>query len=159
MRGRACALGPLPLEVDVPRRILAHPQDGVPGTIEEAGQRVHGVYYLAAYLYGPEETMPAGMDTLSKLRALHGSPTQRSLVVPFTGEAKFTVGSDSLGVPDDRVIVLIEFSYPDSGPPPEVCSCGKLSFRHAVSYHEPGELHRTPSSMSVGERDRSGGGQ
>ena len=155
MRSQACALpvrwtdAPYQttrLEVDVPRRILADPLDGVPGTIEDDGRHVRGTYYMAAYVYGPEEAPPAGMDTLSKFRALHGSPTQQSLVVPFTGDTKFTFGPEFLSLPDDRVIVLIEFSSADSGPQPEVCSCGKLSVRHAVSYHDS-HADRAPTAL------------
>ena len=119
----------------MPRRILAHPRDGVPGTIDDDGQRVQGIYYLAAYAYGADETPPAGRDTLTKLRGLHGA-TQELLIVPFTGETTFTFGPDVLSLAGDRVIVQIEFSYPHSGPPPEVCSCREVSVRHAVSYHD-----------------------
>ena len=118
----------------MPRRIFAHPRDGVLGTIDDHGQRVRGTYYLAAYAYGPDETPPAGMDTLTRLRGLHGA-TQGLLVVPFTGETTFTFGPDVLSLPGDRVIVRNEFLYAASGPAPELCSCGKVSVRHAVSYH------------------------
>jgi hypothetical protein len=120
----------------MPRRILAYPQD-VPGHFDNPnGQRLQGVYNLVAYVYGPQEEVPAGRTTLRELRALHWDSTQQSLVVPFTGDTKFTFGPDLLNLIDDRDIVQIEFSSPHAGPPPEVCSCGKLSFRHAVSYHE-----------------------
>jgi hypothetical protein len=29
-----------------------------------------------------------------------------------------------------------EFRFPHEGPPPAVCSCGKLSLRHAVEFHD-----------------------
>jgi hypothetical protein len=121
----------------VPRRILAHPQNGVPGTFDEPnGQRLQGVYKVVAYVYGPGEAVPAGRTTLRELRALHGDPAQQSLVVPFTGDTTFTFGPDLLNQIDDTDIVQIEFSSPGGGPKPEVCSCGKLSVRHAVSYHD-----------------------
>jgi hypothetical protein len=94
----------------VPRRIFAHPQNGVPGHFDNPnGQRLQGVYNLVAYVYGPEEDVPAGRTTLRELRVLHGNPTQQSLVVPFTG-AKFTFGPDLLNQIRDTDIVQIEFA-------------------------------------------------
>ena len=74
------------------------------------GKRVQAVYRLAAYVYGPGETPPAGRTTLRELRALHGKPTQQSLVVPFT-DTKFTFGPEVLSLDNDRVIVQIEAKY------------------------------------------------
>lgn len=94
----------------MPTRIPAQPQD-VPGHLKETGKRVQGLYNLVAYVYGPQEDVPAGRTTLSELRALHGGGTQQSLVVPFTGDIKFTFGPDLLRLNGDRVIVQIEFAY------------------------------------------------
>ena len=88
-------------------------------------------------MYGPGEVPYASAESMAELRAKYWDPSQRALVIPFTGHT-YEFGPKLLSQTTDTTMVLIriEFQFPHEGPPPEVCSCGRLSFRHAVSYHE-----------------------
>ena len=122
----------------MPKRIVADPESGYPGTIEDKGTRVQGIYRYAAYVYDQGEVPYASADSMAELRAKYWDPSQQALVIPFTGGRTYEFGSKLLSQTTDTTMVLVrvEFQFPHEGPPPEVCSCGRLSFRHAVSYHE-----------------------
>jgi hypothetical protein len=53
------------------------------------------------------------------------------------------------------VLIGITFQYlhKSESPPPDVCSCERLSFRHAVSYHDTEVTPAVPSHPA----DRAGG--
>jgi hypothetical protein len=123
----------------MPKRVVADPEGGVPGRLEERGTWVQGMYRMVAYVYGPGEVAPADIDqeTTAELRGKYWDPARRSLVIPFTGGRTFEFGPELLHGNADTTVVHVrpEFSYADPGPPPEECSCGRLSFRHAVEYH------------------------
>jgi hypothetical protein len=78
-----------------------------------------------------------GRRFIAELRATYWDEAQGALVIPFTGGRTFTFGSKLLRHTGDATMVLsgITFWHPHEGPPPEICSCEKLSFRHAVEYH------------------------
>jgi hypothetical protein len=122
----------------MPRRIWADPEGGFPGKWEQNdGTWVQGTYRYLAYVYGPGDVPDASAKSIAELRAKYLEESQGALVVPFPGGRTFTFGPKLLSDTTDATMVLIgiTFSYPHEGPPPEVCSCGKLSFRHAVEYH------------------------
>lgn len=58
--------------------------------------------------------------------------------MPFTRGRTYEFGPKLVSRVTDATMVLIrvEFQFPHEGPPPEICACDKLSFRHAVSYHD-----------------------
>ena len=124
----------------MPKRIVAEPESGFPGQIEERGTWVQGVYRMVAYVYGPDELAPTGIDraTITELRAKYWDPARQALVIPLGSRHTFELGHELLThVPDTAVIhVRPEFSYPHEGPPPKECSCGTLSFRHAIEFHD-----------------------
>jgi hypothetical protein len=97
---------------------------------------------MVAYAYGPGEVVPAGIDraTVAELRAKYWNSERRALVIPFPSQSgrTYEFGPRLLSQITDATVVHVrpEFSYPHEGPPPQVCSCGKLSVRHAVSYHD-----------------------
>lgn len=124
----------------MPIRIVADPQGGFPGKIEEKGTWVQGLYKMVAYVYGPGEVVPAGIDraTIAELRAKYWDPTRRALVIPWRAGRIFEFGPELLSETTDTTVVHVrpEFSHRHRGPKPEVCSCGSLSFRHSVSFHD-----------------------
>jgi hypothetical protein len=121
----------------MPKRIVADPETGHPGTLEDHGKRVLGIYRYVAYVYGAGEIPYRSAESMAELRAKYWDPSQQALVIPFTGGLTYEFGTKLLSQTADTTMVLIrvEFQFPHEGPPPEVCSCGKLSFRHAVEYH------------------------
>ena len=123
----------------MPQRVVADPEGGVPAKIEDHGTWVQGVYKMVAYVYGPGEVARADIDqaTIAELRAKYWDSARRSLVIPFTGGRSFEFGAELLSENTDTTVVHVrpELSYSDPGPKPKECSCGKLSFRHAVEYH------------------------
>jgi hypothetical protein len=130
----------------MPKRVVADPEGGFPGQIEEGGTWVQGIYRIVAYVYGPGEVPPAEIDraTTAELRAKYWDPARRALVIPL-GSGTYEFGPKLLSQTTDATVVIVraEFSYPHRGPKPEVCSCGRLSFRHSVSYHDTaGQLRR-----------------
>ena len=130
----------------MPKRFVADPEGGVPGRMEEHGTWVQGMYRMAAYAYGPGEVPPADIDqaTMAELRTKYWDPARRALVIPFTGGRTFEFGPKLLSEVSDTTVVHVrpEFSYPLEGPPPKECTCGTLSFRHAVGYHVANEAAR-----------------
>ncbi|MGH2492300.1 MAG: hypothetical protein ACRDF9_12405 [Candidatus Limnocylindria bacterium] len=124
----------------MPRRVVADPEGGFPGKMEEGGTWVQGIYRYVAYVYGPGEVPPAGIDlaTIAELRAKYWNSERGTLLVPFPGGRTYEFGPKLLSQTTDTTVVHVrpEFWFPHGGPPPEVCSCGRLSFRHAVSYHD-----------------------
>ena len=121
----------------MPQRIVADPETGYPGTMEDDhGEPVHGVYRYAAYVYGAGEVY-AYAESMAQLRAKYWNPSHQALVIPFTGGRTFVFGTKLLSQTTDATMVLIrvEFQLHHEGPPPEICSCDRLSFRHAVEYH------------------------
>ena len=126
----------------MPLRIVADPEGGFPGKIEDKGTWVQGIYRLVAYAYGPGEVVPAGIDraTIAELRAKYWNSERRALVIPFPSKSgrTYEFGPKLLSQTTDTTVVHVrpEFSFTREGPPSEVCSCGKLTVRHAVSYHD-----------------------
>ena len=121
----------------MPQRIVADPEGGLPGRIQDDGTWVQGVYRVVAIVYGPGEVVDGGdCTTLAELRAKYWDPTRRSLVIPFNG-GTYEFGSKLLGQMTDAAVIQIrrEFSYPTTDGPPKECACGELSFRHSASYH------------------------
>ena len=123
--------------VEMPKRIVADPETGYPGTLEDQGKPVRGTYRYAAYVYGAGEVPYASAESMAELRAKYWNPSRQALVVPFTGGRTYEFGTKLLSQTTDATMVLIrvEFQFRDDGPPPEICSCERLSFRHAVEYH------------------------
>nr|MBA2599049.1 hypothetical protein [Actinomycetota bacterium] len=122
----------------MPKRIVADPESGFPGTFEENdGTRAEGTYRYVAYVYGPEEIPYVSAESTAELRAKYWDPAQQALLIPFTQGRIFTFGPKLLSQATDTAMVLIriEFQYSNPGPKPEICTCGKLSVRHAVEYH------------------------
>jgi hypothetical protein len=122
----------------MPQRIWADPEDGFPGKWEENdGTWAQGTYKYLAYVYGPGEVPDAHAKSIAELRREHWDEAQAALVIAFTGGRTFMFGPKLLSHTTDTTMVLIgiTFHYLHKKPPPEVCSCGKLSFRHAVEYH------------------------
>jgi hypothetical protein len=140
----------------MPTRVVATPERGYPGTLDEPGKgaRVHGIYRYVAYVYGPDEIPYPAAESMAELRAKYWDPSRRALVVPFTGHT-FEFGTELLGQTTDTTMVLIriEFQYPHEGPTPEQCSCGTLSFRHAVAFHESDAERSALHSVSGVEPD------
>jgi hypothetical protein len=135
---------------EVPRRIWADPEAGYPGTWEEKdGTRVEGTYRFLAHVYGPDETPHSSAESIAELRAKYWDDAVGALVIPFTRGRTFTFGPKLLSDTSDATMVVpqITFSYPHAGPPPEICSCGKLTFRHAVEYHRSADSHLGPASL------------
>jgi hypothetical protein len=122
----------------VPKRVVADPESGYPGTIEDNGTHVQGIYRFAAYVYRPGEVPDASAESMAQLRAKYWDASQQALVIPFTGGRTYELGAKLINRTTDSTMVLIriEFQFADNSPPPEICTCGKLSFRHAVEYHE-----------------------
>jgi hypothetical protein len=123
----------------MPQRIWADPEDGFPGKWEENdGTWAQGTYKYLAYRYGPDEVPDAHAKSIAELRTEYWDEAQAALVIPFTGGRTFTFGPKLLSHATDTTMVLIgiTFHYLHKRAPPDVCSCGKLSFRHAVEYHE-----------------------
>ena len=125
----------------MPKRIWADPDDGFPGTWEESdGTSAPGTYKYLACVYGPDEVPDVHAKSIAELRTEYWDEAQAALVIPFTGGRTFTFGPKLLSLTTDTTKVLIGitfyYTHPQKGPPPEECSCGKLSFRHAVQYHE-----------------------
>ncbi|SRR6266508_1926981 len=103
----------------MPRRIVALPRDGIPGTFEEDdGARVQGVYHKVAYVYDPGEVAPA-CRTLGELKAKYWSAASRSLVIPFAN-SEFSFGAELLGQTSDSTLICLrtEFSYRPVGANP-----------------------------------------
>lgn len=97
----------------MPRRIVAVPLDGIPGTFEEDdGRHVDGFYRKVAYVYDPSEAAPVGRRTLAELKAKYWSASSRSLIIPFANGA-FTFGPDLLGQTSDATLIYLrtEFWY------------------------------------------------
>jgi hypothetical protein len=69
----------------MPKRVVADPEDGYPGKIEDKGKWVQGIYRYVAYVYGPGEVPYASAESMAELRAKHWDPSQQALVIPFTG--------------------------------------------------------------------------
>lgn len=108
----------------------------VPSTIDENGVVVHGEVIVAIMWWGPDEEAPSYARPLSEIVAEKTDPTTGLITQHYhTGDA--TMDPEQLrGIPLDTPASMgFAFRYPDAGPKPELCSCGVLSFRHAVSYH------------------------
>jgi hypothetical protein len=77
------------------------------------------------------------VKTVAELRAMYWDPALRALVIPV-GRHRFAFGRKLLSETTDTTAVQIQshFRYTTTDGPPRVCSCGKLSFRHAVAYHD-----------------------
>ena len=122
----------------MPERIVGDPEGGFPGKFEDRdGKWVQGIYRYVAYVYGAGEVPYSSAESMADLRAKYWNPSRQALVIPFTGGCTYEFGSKLLSQTTDSTMVLIrvEFQFPHGGPPPEICTCGKLSFRHAVEYH------------------------
>ena len=121
----------------MPKRVIGDPETGYPGTMEDHGKLVQGVYRYVAYVYGAGELPQTNAKSMAELRAKYWDPSREALVIPFTGGRTYEFGSRLVRQTTDTTMVVIqmEFQFPHEGPPPEICSCGKLSYRHAVSYH------------------------
>ena len=121
----------------MPNRIVGDPETGHPGTIEDSGKRVEGIYRYVAYVYGADEVPYVHAESMAELRAKYWEPSREALVIPFTGGRTYEFGSKLLSQTTDTTMVLIrvEFQFQHQGPPPEICSCERFSFRHAVSFH------------------------
>ena len=122
----------------MPERIVGDPETGHEGTLDHDGKRVRGIYRYVAYVYGAGEIPYRSAEPMAELRAKYWDPSRQALVIPFTGELTYEFGTKLLSQTTDATMVLIrvEFQFPHEGPPPEICSCETVSFRHAVSYHE-----------------------
>jgi hypothetical protein len=122
----------------MPKRIVGDPETGYPGTWDDNGKRVQGIYRYVAYVYGADEVPYVHAKSMAEQRANYWDPSRQALVIPFTGGHTYEFGSKLLSQTTDATMVLIrvEFQFPHQGPPPEICSCETFSFRHAVSYHD-----------------------
>ena len=142
----------------MPRRIWADPEAGFPGTWEEKdGTRADGTYKFTAYVYGPDEVPYVHAEPMAALRAKYWDEAQGALVIPFTGGRIFRFGPQLFGQITDATMVLLQivFKYANPGSPPEECFCGKLSYRHAVVFHEtadqaPGDLNMSRGPFEDG---------
>lgn len=141
----------------MPQRIWADPEDGFPGQWEDKdGTRAQGTYKYLAYVYGPDDVPDTHAKSIAELRTEYWDDAQAALVIPFTGGRTFTFGPKLLSHTDTTMVLVgITFHYlhKSQSPPPEVCSCERLSFRHAVSYHDTGVTPAVPSHPA----DRAGG--
>lgn len=99
----------------MPRRIVADPENGLPGKIEEHGTWVQGIYRVVAYAYGPGEIAPSDADraTIAELRAKYWNAGRRALVIPFNG-AEYEFGAKLLNQTTDQTVVHVrrEFFVP-----------------------------------------------
>jgi hypothetical protein len=109
----------------MPKRIVADPESGFPGKIEDGGKLVEGFYKFVAYVYGPGEVPPAGIDraTIAELRAKYWDPARRALVIP-RHIGTFEFGSKLLSHATDTTVVHIrpEFLIPGRFPRPKAVS-------------------------------------
>ena len=111
----------------MPKRIVADPEGGVPGKIQDdTGKWVNGFYKYVAYVYGPDENPPSGISltTIAELRARYWDPARSALVIPRHGDARhgtFEFGSKLLSHASDSAVVHIrpEFLIPGNFPRPK----------------------------------------
>ncbi|HEX9437172.1 MAG TPA: hypothetical protein VGA16_08465 [Candidatus Limnocylindria bacterium] len=112
----------------MPTRIVADPEGGFPGKIEDGGTWVQGFYKMVAYAYGPGEIPPPDIDraTIAELRARYWDPTRRALVIPWRGGRTFEFGPKLLSQTNDATVVHVrpEFHMPTKDVPPKECFCG-----------------------------------
>ena len=99
----------------MPRRIVADPESGLPGNIQDNGTWVQGTYKVVAYAYGPDETPPADIDraTIAQLRAKYWDSGRQALVIPFNG-GTYEFGPKLLRQTTDATVVHVarEFFIP-----------------------------------------------
>ena len=110
----------------MPKRIIADPVNGFPSTIEDGGKRVQGFYKMVAYVYGPGEVPPAGIDltTIAELREKYWDAARQILVIPRHGDARsgaFEFGPDLLSETTESTVVHVrpEFVIPGRFPRPK----------------------------------------
>ena len=107
-------------------RIVADPEVGFPGKIEDDGKVVDGFYTFVAYVYGAGEVPPQGIDltTIAELRAQYWNPRRRALVIPRPGGRPdgYEFGDKLLSHVTDTTVVFVrpEFVIPGSFPKPTV---------------------------------------
>jgi hypothetical protein len=124
----------------MPLRIVAEPEEGFPGKMQDGDTWVQGTYRMVAYVFAPEEVPPRGtaVATIDELRAKYWNAKRHALVIrfPSRGPHTYEFGHALLKLSGAALVhVRPEFSWRSEGPMPQVCSCGELSLRHAVEYH------------------------
>ena len=108
----------------MPKRIVADPEAGFPGKIEDGGRIVAGFYTFVAYVYAPDEATPQGIDltTIAQLRARYWNPLREALVIPRAGgrSGGYEFGHKLLSQVTDTTIVHVrpEFVIPGNIPKP-----------------------------------------
>ncbi len=105
----------------MPRRIVADPEAGFPGKIEESGTWAQGFYKMVAYAYGPGEVVPDSTDraTIAELRAKYWDPSRKVLVIPWRSGRSFEFGPKLLSQTSDATVVHVrpEFHMPGAPGP------------------------------------------
>jgi hypothetical protein len=104
----------------MPKRIIGDPETGYPGTWDDNGKRIQGIYRYVAYVYGADEVPYVHAKSMAEQRAKYWDPSRQALVIPFTGGQTYEFGSKLLSQTTDATMVLIrvEFQFPHQGPPP-----------------------------------------
>ena len=102
----------------MPRRIVAHPEGGFPGKIEDGGIKVQGFYKLVALVYERDEVPQRGLEltTIAELRAKYWNPSRLTLVIPSPGGRRdaYEFGPELLRDTTDATVVHVrpEFVIP-----------------------------------------------